>query len=127
MARENPSWGEERIANELSLKLGLFVDPRTIGDRDRLASDPALQCDGSSDCRVDPTAVPRIPARRHRVAKTPVLGSLHHEISPGEGGRVARREYLQTTALEDVGILSVMPFRGWHFRRDDKMATSSTK
>jgi putative transposase len=31
MARENPSWGEERIANELSLKRGLFVDPRTIG------------------------------------------------------------------------------------------------
>jgi hypothetical protein len=29
MARENPSWGEGRIADELSLKLGLFVDPRT--------------------------------------------------------------------------------------------------
>jgi hypothetical protein len=31
MAQENPSWGEERIADELSLKLGLFVDSRTIG------------------------------------------------------------------------------------------------
>jgi len=31
MASENPSWGEERIANELSLKLGLLVDPRTVG------------------------------------------------------------------------------------------------
>jgi transposase InsO family protein len=30
MARENPSWGEERIANELLLKLGLHVSPRTI-------------------------------------------------------------------------------------------------
>ncbi len=30
MARENPSWGEERIANELLLKLGLQVSPRTI-------------------------------------------------------------------------------------------------
>jgi putative transposase len=30
MARENPSWGEERIANELLLKLGLRVLPRTI-------------------------------------------------------------------------------------------------
>jgi putative transposase len=30
MARENPSWGEERIANELRLKLGLHVSPRTI-------------------------------------------------------------------------------------------------
>jgi putative transposase len=31
MARENPSWGEGRIADELSLKLGLYVDPRTVG------------------------------------------------------------------------------------------------
>jgi putative transposase len=30
MARENPSWGEERVANELLLKLGLRVSPRTI-------------------------------------------------------------------------------------------------
>lgn len=31
MGRENPSWGEGRIADELSLKLGLYVDPRTVG------------------------------------------------------------------------------------------------
>jgi putative transposase len=30
MARENSSWGEERIANELLLKLGLCVSPRTV-------------------------------------------------------------------------------------------------
>jgi putative transposase len=30
MARENPTWGEERIANELFLKLGLRVSPRTV-------------------------------------------------------------------------------------------------
>jgi putative transposase len=30
MATENPLWGEERIANELLLKLGLRVSPRTI-------------------------------------------------------------------------------------------------
>jgi transposase InsO family protein len=30
MARENPSWGEERIVNELWLKLGLCVSPRTV-------------------------------------------------------------------------------------------------
>src|SRR4029453_12641062 len=30
MARENPSWGEERIANELWLKLGLRMSPRTV-------------------------------------------------------------------------------------------------
>src|SRR5712691_1585345 len=30
MARENPTWGEERIANALFLKLGLRVSPRTV-------------------------------------------------------------------------------------------------
>jgi Homeodomain-like domain len=30
MARDNPSWGQERIANELLLKLGLRVSPRTV-------------------------------------------------------------------------------------------------
>jgi putative transposase len=30
MARDNPSWGEERIAAELLLKLGLRVSPRTV-------------------------------------------------------------------------------------------------
>lgn len=31
MAAENPVWGEERIANELKLKLGIRVSPRTVG------------------------------------------------------------------------------------------------
>jgi putative transposase len=30
MSRENPTWGQERIANELLLKLGLRVSPRTV-------------------------------------------------------------------------------------------------
>src|SRR5215813_2120457 len=30
MARDNPTWGQERIANELRLKLGLQVSPRTV-------------------------------------------------------------------------------------------------
>jgi putative transposase len=30
VAHENPSWGEERVANELLLKLGLRVSPHTI-------------------------------------------------------------------------------------------------
>ena len=30
MARENPTWGQERIANELLLQLGLRVSPRTV-------------------------------------------------------------------------------------------------
>jgi hypothetical protein len=31
MAADNPIWGEERIANELQLKLGIRVSPRTVG------------------------------------------------------------------------------------------------
>src|SRR5687768_13049687 len=31
MAVENMLWGEERIANELKLKLGIRVSPRTVG------------------------------------------------------------------------------------------------
>lgn len=31
MARESPGWGQERIANELLLKLGFQVSPRTVG------------------------------------------------------------------------------------------------
>lgn len=30
MDRENPTWGEERIANELKLKLGIRISPRTV-------------------------------------------------------------------------------------------------
>jgi putative transposase len=31
MAHDNPTWGEERIPNEPSLKLGLRLSPRTAG------------------------------------------------------------------------------------------------
>ena len=31
MATENPLWGQERIADELLLKLGIRVSPRTVG------------------------------------------------------------------------------------------------
>jgi putative transposase len=44
MAADNPIWGEERIANELQLKLGIRVSPRTVGknlhDRPVRAPDP---------------------------------------------------------------------------------------
>ena len=30
MGAENPIWGEERIANELKLKLGIRISPRTV-------------------------------------------------------------------------------------------------
>ena len=31
VARNNPIWGQEQIASELSLKLGILVSPRTVG------------------------------------------------------------------------------------------------
>src|SRR3989441_8188225 len=31
MANSNPTWGEERIANELLLKIGIQISPRTVG------------------------------------------------------------------------------------------------
>ena len=34
MACENPTLGEERIANELKVKLGIQVSPRTVGKRE---------------------------------------------------------------------------------------------
>jgi len=39
MANENPSWGQEHIANELLLKLGIHVSPRTV--REYLPRRPA--------------------------------------------------------------------------------------
>src|SRR6201981_4077031 len=30
MVKEDPTWGEERIAAELSVKLGILVSPRTV-------------------------------------------------------------------------------------------------
>jgi putative transposase len=45
MARENPSWGEGHIANELKLKLGIRVSPRTVGKY--LAQGPCRKPDPS--------------------------------------------------------------------------------
>jgi transposase InsO family protein len=47
MARSNPIWGEERIANELLVKLGIRVSPRTI----RKYIDPTRPRNGASDQR----------------------------------------------------------------------------
>jgi transposase InsO family protein len=52
MARDNPTWGEERIANELLLKLGLRVSPRTL--RKYLPKRPA------------PSRHPHVPSQRWR-------------------------------------------------------------
>jgi transposase InsO family protein len=46
MALENPTWGQERIANELLLKLGLRVSPRTVRKYmpGHCAGDPGKRC-----------------------------------------------------------------------------------
>ncbi len=41
MARDNPGWGEERIAHELLLKLGIQLSPRTV--RKYMPHDPGGQ------------------------------------------------------------------------------------
>jgi hypothetical protein len=48
MVRDNPTWGQERIADELWLKLGLRVSPRTVraywpGDGPWMRSQPPSQ------------------------------------------------------------------------------------
>jgi hypothetical protein len=45
MAAENTAWGEERIANELKLKLGIRVSPRTVKE---------YLGDGGPTCTPDP-------------------------------------------------------------------------
>ncbi len=42
MARENPTWGQGRVADELSLKIGIYVSPRTV--RAYWPSDPNRRC-----------------------------------------------------------------------------------
>ena len=47
MAAENPTWGEDRIANELKLKLGIRVSPRTVQKYLRGAGCPGRNPDPS--------------------------------------------------------------------------------
>ena len=41
MAAENPTWGEERIADELLLKLEIHISPRTVGKYLKQLPDPS--------------------------------------------------------------------------------------
>ena len=42
MAKQNPTWGQARVASELSLKLGIYVSPRTV--RSYWPSEPDRRC-----------------------------------------------------------------------------------
>ena len=46
MANENPNWGEERLAAELLLKLGIRISPRTV--RRYMPTDQGPVCGPSS-------------------------------------------------------------------------------
>ena len=59
MALENPTWGQERIANELLLKLGLQVSPRTVRKSTCRTTASVAQASG-----VKPNAGPRLCATR---------------------------------------------------------------
>ena len=74
MALENPTWGQERIANESLLKLGLRVSPRTV--RKYMPSHRV----GRPGTLPAPLQGHRhhLP-QNHRVEGRPILGGLHHE------------------------------------------------
>ncbi|MGC8522341.1 MAG: helix-turn-helix domain-containing protein [Steroidobacteraceae bacterium] len=76
MATENPRWGEERIANELLLKLGIQVSPRTVRKympRVLLASQEGI-CTGPPSCACTPRAswpvISASPSRRVSACST---------------------------------------------------------
>jgi hypothetical protein len=82
MARENVLWGEERIANELLLKLGVRISPRTVGkylpkrspnpdvDGRRVRSCERNQC--SADCTTSTLFRRRRRSRRTTRAAEPM-------------------------------------------------------
>jgi hypothetical protein len=79
--QENPTWGEGRIADGLSLKLGIRVDARTVGKYRKQGRHTAL---GPGFPEPHQATVAR---GRHghklppgyRVAKNSVWGGLHHD------------------------------------------------
>jgi hypothetical protein len=72
MATENPTWGEQRIANELKLKLGIRVSARTVEKYLRIGGPATLQAPPAHVAR------PRLQAGQV-VRSGPVIGGLHLE------------------------------------------------
>lgn len=91
MARENSLWGEERIANELRVKLGMQVSPRTV--RKYSPSDRGSASRGST----------LVDASAHPFLRDPRLRLLCHsdgELSIVVRARGHRTWESQVTALE---------------------------
>jgi hypothetical protein len=70
MAVRNVTWGEEWIANELKLKFGIRVSPRTVGKY--------VRAGGPVRPRRRALHRHRIPTG-HTVRSAAVVGGLHHE------------------------------------------------
>ena len=84
MARENVTWGQQRIANELLLKLGLRVSPRTV--RKYMPRD----CGGGPGQRCPShNAGPRSFATTHKVSSSVAVGQTSPAACrPGRDGSV---------------------------------------
>jgi ABC-type branched-subunit amino acid transport system ATPase component len=68
MAKENPLWGEERIASELMLKLGMRVSPRTVLAIARgLMAKPRLLLLDEPSLGLAPTVIEDLFAALHRL------------------------------------------------------------
>jgi hypothetical protein len=63
MVEENPTWGQAGVADELSLKLGIQVSPRTVGPIGRL----------SRNAQVQEEAPPNIGRRLFAITRSPSL------------------------------------------------------
>jgi hypothetical protein len=99
MAAENPTWGEEHIANELKLKLGIRISPRTVrkyrqtiavGHRIRRADLRPQSCPGHCRLRLFCGFHSRfrilICIRDHGTgqAPSPPVGSRRHRLPAGQ-------------------------------------------
>jgi hypothetical protein len=78
MATENPLWGEQRIANELMLKLGIRVSPRMVSPLKRLTGTAASA-----------TAL----AIRQKVESPPAQGFRELPAPTGNGDGAAVRQF----------------------------------
>ena len=100
MATDNPLWGEERIANELLLKLGIRVSPRTVrkympkrppgrprGDQRWVAflrnhAKAIIACDFFVAVTVD---IPASLCLRAHPSRLPPSGALKRHVTPDSG------------------------------------------
>ena len=108
MALENPLWGQERIANELLVKLGIQVSPRTVRKylhqatgagaawRSALVDVPEEPCAGGRGVR--------LLRRRHQHLSAP--------ICPGDGTWQPTADSLQCDGPSDGGLDAAAVARG---------------